>query len=1492
MAGAIGKLPSFIESTFTSKHEYDAWIATKPTSVDPSVAKESFCNHFSTTLGLVVTRAYWKHGEDGEVVDVYDSKTGTLHEFKPLRTLAFTDPPEGRQASKLAPLKTALAASGPTTRQTLVAAFEAYKDRPVLGEWDGTDQRWHWCSWQNFGSRAHNVAKGLGHRDLADSNKAVAICAENSVNWLVALCGCILAEVTVVPIHTTRTPEVVELICEDASVGFFFCDEKTRPLVPARVAVTCSLDRQAQTASILQITQLEEQGAASADAPNKPIDENRTLLVVHTSGTTGSPKGVMHVDHVVNQNIRPRRSVLQNEQTDVRFQHAALSTSGSVYQSLRAMLEGGRVAVLRDRASAFDAVKTAGPTKISAVPSWWQSLMMIHKRREDACENDNARRRVQAEAFAALGPRVLFLFCMGAKPMPDVMAWLRDISPDVVSIGDTYSSTELGQITMSKYRPGGDVDRDVIAAGVEVRLKDHGPYLSTSDPPQGEIWVKTRRMTTGYINKPQQTVKAFDEDGFFYTGDIGELYDENKRLRVLDRAAAFFKVRNGEWVSPETVEGVLRRADGIDELMIHGDSSHSAVVALVVSDKPREIVLENLASAAKLSADTKSALRHFEMPKYAHVTAEPWSDTNGLRTHGKLNRPGLRKHFAKELNAMLDEMAADDARPVPLVEEALEIIRAGTDADAWAELATQLTSLVVAQLHARLADEYARRLPVAWLLDRPSLEDLLEHLHGAEIREEAVVAEELQDEVVGFLDAKPPPSTMDGVLLTGVTGHVGAAVLEHLLSETKHQVFCLVRATTAEEAIERTRSNLEQRGYTSALKQMERVHVYRSNLEEEQLGLSDAQLGELAAQVGVIVNAGAWVDHLRSFAMLKRANVDAVQCLLKLAVSGGVRRRLVQVSTTIAAGTARSHASGYAQSKWVADQLVEKAIERGLDAVVAPLGMVGPDLRTGAANTSDWLIRYLRGTAQLHCYYIRPDSSLLLYPVDYCARAICSAIRSPRATYERPKAARLSWKQLMTWAQEWGEKQAPPQPLHAVSVAEWKDELEQLPANSPLAPLKMRYMNGPPSMKVAHGDDENIYTREAIHLCLDRLKAPQSPPQPLKVLPWPEWMPQLLPPREPFPDMEYGIELEFLVPASGGRQKDTSNAEREQTRAEVAEEMGRKITQHLQFHKRGDPLRHQTTTWWKLVDDDTLKSERQFTSVEIVSPILQGKNGLHQSDSVLNAIAALQPEVNKSTGYHVHISALPFIGKVPTDTSDAATKEREDKLSSGGLLAIKKVCVAYLVYEPAFDLMTKLDRQEEVSAWSKSNRAAMKKEHGTSLQDCIERIKNASDLETVVGLFNPKGVGKHKDEPGRNFKLNITNLILGGNSRGHGTIEFRQYHVTFDQAEVRNWVELLQFFVHRVSHPDADFVQAKPDADFVHGLPSPMAGEEPTVSQLWLHLMCKTVQRLHLINYFGDRIFQMDEAARGDAPERRIFRIKTTERKAVLDAVDRYSNTK
>jgi len=256
---------------------------------------------------------------------------------------------------------------------------------------------------------------------------------------------------------------------------------------------------------------------------------------------------------------------------------------------------------------------------------------------------------------------------------------------------------------------------------------------------------------------------------------------------------------------------------------------------------------------------------------------------------------------------------------------------------------------------------------------------------------------------------------------------------------------------------------------------------------------------------------------------------------------------------------------------------------------------------------------------------------------------------------------------------------------------------------------------------------------------------------------------------------------------------------------------------------------------------------------------------------ILRAVAARRPEVNVSTGFHVHISALEFIGRVPTDNSDAANEVRERALSSGGLVAIKKICVAYIVYEEAFDLMTKKGRQRAQNPLCKSNRNVMfEKNHGgrATLQQCIDLIRNARNLEEVVRLVNPPMGGAA--DPARIYKFNITNLIRGRNGRGHGTIEFRQYHGTFDNTEVRNWVELLQYFVHRVSRPEADFVQ---------GLPTQAGEMAPTVSQLWLHMMYKTVQRMPLTEYYWQHIVRLDEQANEGG--KRIFRARTDERQAV-----------
>ena len=87
-------------------------------------------------------------------------------------------------------------------------------------------------------------------------------------------------------------------------------------------------------------------------------------------------------------------------------------------------------------------------------------------------------------------------------------------------------------------------------------------------------------MTSGYLNRPDLTKTAFDEDGYYRTGDIGELVDKGppKRIKVVDRCKNMFKLVNGEWVSPENVEAeLMAKCSLLRQIMVFGSSRHARV---------------------------------------------------------------------------------------------------------------------------------------------------------------------------------------------------------------------------------------------------------------------------------------------------------------------------------------------------------------------------------------------------------------------------------------------------------------------------------------------------------------------------------------------------------------------------------------------------------------------------------------------------------------------------------------------------------------------------------------------------------------------------------------------------------------------------------------------------------------------------------------------------------------------------------------------------
>lgn len=120
--------------------------------------------------------------------------------------------------------------------------------------------------------------------------------------------------------------------------------------------------------------------------------------------------------------------------------------------------------------------------------------------------------------------------------------------------------------------------------GVSVKLRDlpEMEYLTTNDPPQGEVCLKGPSIFKEYYKNKEATASAFDEDGY-RTGDVGQ-WNPDGTLQIIDRAKNLFKLSQGEYVSPEALEQEYAKAPFVLQIYVYGDSLQSTLVAAVVPD--------------------------------------------------------------------------------------------------------------------------------------------------------------------------------------------------------------------------------------------------------------------------------------------------------------------------------------------------------------------------------------------------------------------------------------------------------------------------------------------------------------------------------------------------------------------------------------------------------------------------------------------------------------------------------------------------------------------------------------------------------------------------------------------------------------------------------------------------------------------------------------------------------------------------------------------
>ncbi|TLG08753.1 amino acid adenylation domain-containing protein [Nocardia cyriacigeorgica] len=313
------------------------------------------------------------------------------------------------------------------------------------------------------------------------------------------------------------------------------------------------------------------------------------------------------------------------------------------------------------------------------------------------------------------------------------------------------------------------------------------------------------------------------------------------------------------------------------------------------------------------------------------------------------------------------------------------------------------TSLLVFTLRTRLAERLGLDVDPRTVFEQPTVRALAA-LEPAADRDDRWVAELTADTrldpAIDIAGLVPPVDTGD-VLLTGATGFLGVHLLRELLDRTDSRIWCLVRGRDHADGLRRITAALAR--YQLPHHDLaERVVPVPGDLEQPRLGLSEADFADLAARISVIHHNGARVNHLESYADLRAANVGGTTEVLRLATT--VRIKPVHFVSTLNAvlGTETSGVvledsdipaaevtrHGYVAAKWVAEQLVLAAGERGVPVAVYRPGLITGSVETGVMSAGDSMWTMVRAAALLGVAPDLGDTAVSLAPVDYVARAL------------------------------------------------------------------------------------------------------------------------------------------------------------------------------------------------------------------------------------------------------------------------------------------------------------------------------------------------------------------------------------------------------------------------------------------------------------------------------------------------------------------------
>jgi len=554
--------------------------------------------------------------------------------------------------------------------------------------------------------RVRRAARGLTSLGVRRGDR-VAILSENRPEWAIADFACLSVGVTDVPIYPTLPADQIAYMLKDSGAVAIFVSNKIqaekireiRSQLPALKTVIGFDDVPGLTN--LSMADLEKRGSQGDNKETMATYREDALTVkpddlatiIYTSGTTGEPKGVMLSHDNIFSNVAASRKAIPFDGKDTGLSFLPLS---HIFERMAGhylmFATGTSIAYAESIDTVAANMVEVRPTLVLSVPRLYEKMYariletaltggFLKKKiffwARDVAERwateklagtepgglvalqySIAQKLVFSKLKARTGGRLRYFVSGGAPLSPDINKFFYAAGLEILEgYGLTETSPVIAVNTPANFRIG-TVGK--LIEGAEVKIAD-----------DGEILTRGPNVMKGYYNKPDATREAIEPDGWFHTGDIGELNDGF--LAITDRKKDLIVTAGGKKVAPQPLENKVKTNKYVAQAVMIGDKRKFPSILIVPNfdqlerwAAKRNIIWTDRAQLlrmptiqAKMEKEVAKELEgaaHFEMPKKIGLLEHDFSIEGGeLTPTQKVKRRAIDKHYKALIDSLYEE---------------------------------------------------------------------------------------------------------------------------------------------------------------------------------------------------------------------------------------------------------------------------------------------------------------------------------------------------------------------------------------------------------------------------------------------------------------------------------------------------------------------------------------------------------------------------------------------------------------------------------------------------------------------------------------------------------------------------------------------------------------------------------------------------------------------------------------------------------------------